>query len=86
LGFEVTGLDIGPGMLERTRSKSAGLPVEWVQGDARSFYLGRQFWLIHLTGNAFQAFLTRRPGGATVACARAPARRGPAAFETRNPR
>lgn len=58
LGYEVTGLDIVPGMLERARDKSAGLPVRWVQGDGRTFNLNEQFRLIFLTHNAFQAFLT----------------------------
>src|SRR5215207_11456712 len=34
-GFAVTGLDVVPGMLERARSKAAGLPIRWVEGDAR---------------------------------------------------
>ena len=59
LGFAVTGLDIVPGMLALARSKSAGLPTRWVEGDARAFDLGEQFRLIFLTRNAFQAFLTR---------------------------
>ncbi len=58
LGFAVTGLDIVPGMLEQARRKSIGLPIRWVEGDARTFDLGEQFRLIFLTGNAFQAFLT----------------------------
>src|SRR5690348_2367219 len=59
LGFAVTGLDIVPGMLDRARSKSVGLPTRWVEGDARTFDLSEQFRLVFLTGNAFQAFLTR---------------------------
>jgi SAM-dependent methyltransferase len=59
LGFAVTGLDIVCGMIEAARSKSAGLPTRWVEGDARTFDLGEHFRLIFLTGNAFQAFLTR---------------------------
>ena len=55
LGFPVTGLDIVPGMLAQARSKSAGLPVRWVEGDARTFDLREHFRLIFLTGNAFQA-------------------------------
>ena len=31
LGLPTTGLDIVPGMLERARSKSAGLPIRWVK-------------------------------------------------------
>ena len=58
LSYQVTGLDLVPGMLALARSKSANLPIDWVQGDARSFDLGERFRLIFLTGNAFQAFLT----------------------------
>ena len=58
LGLPVTGLDIVPGMLERARSKSVGLPARWLEGDARTFDLGERFRLIFLTGNAFQAFVT----------------------------
>ena len=58
LGFPVTGLDIVPGMIERARRKSAGLPAKWVVGDGRSFHLDERFHLIFLTGNVFQFFLT----------------------------
>ena len=59
LGFAVTGLDIVPGMLAQARSKSANLSIRWVEADGRKFNLGQLFKLIFLTGNAFQAFLTR---------------------------
>jgi SAM-dependent methyltransferase len=87
LGFAVTGLDIVPGMLELARSKSAGLPTRWVEGDARAFDLGEQFRLIFLTGNAFQAFLTRADQEALLERVRAHLHdEGLFAFETRNPR
>ncbi len=87
LGFDVTGLDIVPGMLERARSKSVGLPTQWVEGDARSFDLGKTFRLIFATGNAFQAFLTRADQEAMLASVRAHLHdEGLLAFETRNPR
>jgi SAM-dependent methyltransferase len=87
LGFSVTGLDLMPGMLGRARSKSAGLPTRWVEGDARTFDLGEQFRLIFLTGNAFQAFLTRGDQEALLARVRAHVHEaGLFAFETRNPR
>lgn len=86
LGFPVTGLDIVPGMLEQARSKSAGLPVRWVEGDARAFDLGEQFRLIFLTGNAFQAFVTNTEQAALLQCVRAHLHdEGLFAFETRNP-
>jgi SAM-dependent methyltransferase len=87
LGFAVTGLDITPGMLARARSKSAGLPARWVEGDARTFDLGEPFRLIFLTGNAFQAFLTWADQAALLARMRAHLHNGGLfAFETRNPR
>jgi SAM-dependent methyltransferase len=87
LGFAVTGLDIVPGMVAQARSKSAGLPTRWAEGDARTFDLGEQFRLIFLTGNAFQAFLTRADQEALLARVRAHLHdEGMLAFETRNPR
>jgi SAM-dependent methyltransferase len=86
LGFPVTGLDIVPGMLARARSKSAGLPTRWVEGDGRSFNLGEQFRLIFLTGNAFQAFLTNADQAALLQRVHAHIHdQGLFAFETRNP-
>ena len=85
-GFAVTGVDIVPGMLEQARRKSAGLPTRWVEGDARTFDLGEQFNLIFLTGNAFQAFLTRADHEALLERIRAHlSDDGLLAFETRNP-
>ncbi len=87
LGFAVTGLDIVPGMLERARSKSRGLPTRWVEGDARTFELGEQFRLVFLTGNAFQAFLTLADQEALLQRVHAHLHdEGLFAFETRNPR
>jgi SAM-dependent methyltransferase len=86
LGIDVTGVDIVPGMVERARSKSAGLPARWVVGDARTFDLGERFRLIFLTGNAFQAFLTRADQEALLERVRAHLHDdGLFAFETRNP-
>ncbi|GAC1545732.1 MAG: class I SAM-dependent methyltransferase [Herpetosiphon sp.] len=87
LGFAVTGLDIVPGMVALARSKSAGLPTRWIEGDARTFELGEQFRLIFLTGNAFQAFLTNADQAALLKRVRVHlADDGLFAFETRNPR
>ncbi len=86
-GFAVTGLDIVPGMLELAHGKSADLPTRWVEGDARAFDLGERFRLIFLTGNAFQAFLTRAEQEALLGRVRAHLHdEGLFAFETRNPR
>ena len=86
LGFATTGLDVVPGMLEQARRKSIGLPVRWVEGDARTFDLREQFQLIFLTGNAFQAFVTNADQAALLQRVRAHLRdEGIFAFETRNP-
>jgi SAM-dependent methyltransferase len=85
-GFAVTGLDVVPGMLERARSKAAGLPIRWIEGDARTFDLGdERFRLIFLTGNAFQAFLTNADQEALLGRGRAHLHdEGLFAFETCN--
>ena len=86
LGFPTTGLDIVPGMLARARSKSVGLPVRWVEGDARTFDLHEQFRFIFLTGNAFQAFVTNAEQEALLQRVRVHIHdEGLFAFETRNP-
>jgi len=86
LGFTTTGLDIVPEMLAQARRKSSGLPVRWVEGDARTFDLQEQFKFIFLTGNAFQAFVTNADQAALLQRVRAHLRDdGIFAFETRNP-
>ncbi len=86
LGLAVTGLDIVPAMLERARQKSRGLDTRWLEGDARNFALKERFRLIYLTGNAFQAFLTRADQEALLGRVHAHLQdTGLFAFETRNP-
>jgi ubiquinone/menaquinone biosynthesis C-methylase UbiE len=57
----VTGVDLARPMLEHARKKAIAqnLNIRWVEADARSFDLGKQYQFILLTGNAFQAFLRR---------------------------
>ena len=86
LGFATTGLDIVPGMLNQARRKSRGLPVRWIEDDARTFDLHEQFHLIFLTGNAFQAFVTNAEQEALLRRVHAHLHDdGLFAFETRNP-
>ena len=86
LGFPTTGLDIVPGMLEQARRKSTGLPIRWVEADARTFDLQEQFRFIFLTGNAFQAFVTNAEQEALLQRVRMHLHdKGLFAFETRNP-
>jgi len=46
-GWEVTGVDASPAMLERARAKAGerGVPVEWVDGDVRRFRREGRFGL-----------------------------------------
>ena len=82
----MTGLDIVPGMLEQARSKAVGLPIRWIEADARTFNLREHFRLIFLTGNAFQAFVTNADQATLLGRVRAHVHdEGFFAFETRNP-
>lgn len=51
-GARITGLDLSPELLQIAREKTTA--VTWVQGDMRSFDLGKQFGLILISGHAFQ--------------------------------
>src|SRR5581483_610308 len=56
LGYEVTGVDIVPEMIERARQKAAAqtVSIEWVEADMCMFQLQRQFPFIYMLGHAFQ--------------------------------
>jgi SAM-dependent methyltransferase len=55
-GVEIVGLDIAPSMLEHARAKAeaAGAKIQFVEGDCRSFDLGRKFALIFMAFNSMQ--------------------------------
>jgi SAM-dependent methyltransferase len=54
-GLDITGLDLSPEFLAVARGKSAGLSnVHWVQGDMRTFEIGRKFGCIIMPGHSFQ--------------------------------
>ncbi|WP_440119589.1 class I SAM-dependent DNA methyltransferase [Paenibacillus sp. QZ-Y1] len=57
-GIHITGVDISSAMLAYARVKAQGLPVNFIEADARLFDSEKRFSLIYLTGNAFQAFLS----------------------------
>lgn len=71
-GFAMTGLEIEPAMLERAREKAAerGTAVDWVEGDARAFELGRRFPLVLLPNNTIAHFLDREDIEAVFAAVR----------------
>ena len=59
-GYEVTGVDLHEGMLERAREKAAeqGLSVRFLKQDCRALDLPVTAPLIVMAGNSFQHFLT----------------------------
>ncbi|RXJ72719.1 SAM-dependent methyltransferase [Veronia nyctiphanis] len=64
---DTLGVDIHPAMLETAKGKRQGKDnVDFVQADACSFSAGRQFDLVIMTGNAFQAFLDEESVDALV--------------------
>lgn len=88
LGFEVTGVDIVPEMIERASQKAQtqGVSIAWVVADARTFHLQKQFSFIYMLGNAFQHFLTRADLEALLARVRQHLHpQGCFLFGTRNP-
>jgi SAM-dependent methyltransferase len=61
-GHDVTGVEMAEPMLVEAQRKSqaAGVDITWVQGDARTFDLGRRFKLIQLPSNSICHLLTRQ--------------------------
>ena len=63
-GVEIVGLDIAQGMLDEADRKLAAEPAEvkarvrWVQGDMRTFSLGRRFGLVIIPYRSFQYMMT----------------------------
>jgi len=85
-GISITGVDIAAEMLEHARGKAAGLPVTFIEGDARTFESDKRFSMIYLTGNAFQAFLSDQDQSALLRTVHQHLEpNGIFAFETRNP-
>lgn len=72
-GLKMTGLDLSGEMLERAKSKAeqVGAAVEWLQGDMRSFELGRRFDLIFIPINSVCHLLSRDDFERCLACVKA---------------
>jgi SAM-dependent methyltransferase len=53
-GYPCVGLELSPDMLAEARGKAAerDVRVEWIQGDMRSFDLGRTFDFVFVAGNS----------------------------------
>ena len=85
-GIKITGVDITPEMLEYARIKAEGLPVTFIESDARTFESQKRFSMIYLTGNAFQAFLEDEDQVSLLKTVYKHLKpNGIFAFETRNP-
>jgi SAM-dependent methyltransferase len=85
-GIKVSGIDIAPEMLQYAQIKAEGLPVTFIEGDARTFELKKRFSMIYLTGNAFQAFLSDADQISLLKTVYKHLKpNGVFAFETRNP-
>ena len=85
-GRTVFGVDPAAAMLDVARRRPGGERVTWIQSDAQSLRLERQFDLVVLTGHAFQVFLTdddQRAVLSTIARHLSPP--GRFIFDTRNP-
>ena len=70
-GYQVTGLDVVPAMLDRARRKAGALdpdlPIEWIEADARDYHLDRQFNFIFENGSVFMHMLTNADQDAFLA-------------------
>ncbi|MDQ0495395.1 class I SAM-dependent DNA methyltransferase [Paenibacillus brasilensis] len=84
--IHITGVDISSSMLEYARVKAQGLPVDFIEANARTFDSEKRFSMIYLTGNAFQVFLSDEDQRALVetVCKHLEPN-GMFVFETRNP-
>ncbi len=88
MGLSVTGVDLVAPMLAHAQAKAErdDIDVRWIQADVRDLALPRRFGFVILTGNAFQAFLTKADQQALLASVRRHlAPEGVFGFETRNP-
>lgn len=54
-GVDITGIDLSTEQLDKARQKSAGMSnIHWVNGDMRTFELGRKFGIAIIPGHSFQ--------------------------------
>jgi SAM-dependent methyltransferase len=58
-GIELVGVELCRPSIAAARRKGGDLPIQWVEGDARSIQLGRKFPFVFARGGVFDFMLTR---------------------------
>lgn len=66
-GIDMTGIELSTPTLAYAREKARDLPITWIEGDARSFELDKQFALIFARGDVLNFLLTRAEQEAMLA-------------------
>lgn len=66
-GIELVGVELCGPSIAAARQKGQHLPIQWVEGDARSFQLDRKFPFIFARGGVFDFMLTRTDQEAMLA-------------------
>src|SRR5260370_40139964 len=71
-GFDISGLDISPAMLQvaRAKAKRSGTAITLVEGNYMDFSLGRKFHLICIADNSLSHMLERKDVEACFRCVR----------------
>ncbi len=71
-GFDISGLDISPAMLQvaRAKAKRSGTAITLVEGNYMDFSLGRKFHLIFIADNSLSHMLERKDVEACFRCVR----------------
>lgn len=67
---DLTGVELSVPSLAYARSKTADLPIRWVEADVRDFHLNQRYPFIFARGDVFNFMLTRQDQEAMLACVR----------------
>lgn len=56
---DLTGLDLSKPSLDYARLKAKDLPIQWIEGDVRTFQLNKKYQFVFARGSVFSFMLTR---------------------------